>query len=81
MSFVPTVTDDSVEVEILAGLLPHQLADEIDAMTPVEWTALKAMFAVQESSSQARSVECVMRRLINRAIAKERDAFYSKLEV
>lgn len=68
---------ESLELSILRGLLPHQLADEIDELSPGQWRELKELFAHPESPEQARAVERIVRRLFESAVAKERDTFFA----
>ncbi|ARL90984.1 hypothetical protein [Burkholderia pseudomallei] len=68
---------ESFELSILRGLLPHQLADEIDELSPGQWRELKELFAHPESPEQARAVERIVRRLFESAVAKERDTFFA----
>ncbi|AOJ10361.1 hypothetical protein WS71_24440 [Burkholderia mayonis] len=68
---------ESLELAILRGLLPHQLADEIDELSPNEWRDLKELFARPESAEQATAVERIVRRLFEAAVARERDAFFA----
>ncbi|ARK42616.1 hypothetical protein [Burkholderia pseudomallei] len=68
---------ESFELSILRGLLPHQLADEIDELPSDEWRDLKELFARPESPQQASAVERIVRRLFESAVAKERDTFFA----
>ncbi|TGB34375.1 hypothetical protein [Burkholderia thailandensis] len=70
---------ESIELTILRGLLPHQLADEIDDLSPVEWGALKELFARPESPEQAAAVERIVRRLFEAAIAREYEMFFAEI--